>query len=531
MPYSIRKGGGSCSKAEWAVVKTSTGKSVGCHKTKASARKQLAALQINVMSKEGTMSKLLHESTGRLEAAASADAPTRRTIQIITPGWGSSGYYSADVLERAAANRVIPAGTHMYLNHASESERHDRPERDVEKIGAVLIEDAQWDGHRLFAGADLIGPHSELIESLAPYIGVSIDGSATDITIGEAEGRRGKIIEDLAEVASVDFVTHAGRGGMVLLESARPSLVNARAVVHGVVETTVNDTREQLQNLLRDTYGAEKTWVWVRDFDDATVWYQLETPDSSATYGIAYEMDDAGTVALTGKPTEVRAKTEYVPATRPDSTTTTTEETTEVTMGKIQIEESEHNRLVEEAGRVDTLEAERDTEKARADAAEQKLAEAAGAAAGGGDDPTKPVVTGPRAVVEKHIQSQDDRIARLEAREGARQVVAEVLAEAWIGDAQKNRLSAVLMDDLPMTEEGKLDESALRTRATERVNEAETEAAEILSAAGVGTPRGLGALTTPATEAAGKQYEEELTESFRQRGMSDAAIETAVKGR
>jgi hypothetical protein len=26
-------------------------------------------------------------------------------IQIITPGWGSSGYYSPEVLERAAQNR------------------------------------------------------------------------------------------------------------------------------------------------------------------------------------------------------------------------------------------------------------------------------------------------------------------------------------------------------------------------------------------------------------------------------------------
>jgi hypothetical protein len=63
-----------------------------------------------------------------------------------------------------------------------------------------------------------------------------------------------------------------------------------------------------------------------------------------------------------------------VPATRPDSTTTI-EETTEVTMGKIQIEEAEHIRLVEEAGRVDTLASERDTEKARADELAAKLAE------------------------------------------------------------------------------------------------------------------------------------------------------------
>jgi hypothetical protein len=179
-----------------------------------------------------------------------------------------------------------------------------------------------------------MGPHAELIESIAPYIGVSISGSATDITMGEAEGRRGPIIEDLARVDSVDFVTHAGRGGMVLLESARPSLVNALAVEHGVAEATANDTREQLQQVLRDTYGGEKSWVWVRDFDETTVWYEHETPDSCATYALTYETTDDGAVSLTGSPTEVRARTEYVPATRPDSTTTTTTESEEVPMGR-----------------------------------------------------------------------------------------------------------------------------------------------------------------------------------------------------
>ena len=74
------------------------------------------------------MPKPLTERGRLLEATTAADGTTRRKIQIITPGWGSSGYYSAEVLQEAAANKVIPAGTHMYLNHASESERTDRPE-------------------------------------------------------------------------------------------------------------------------------------------------------------------------------------------------------------------------------------------------------------------------------------------------------------------------------------------------------------------------------------------------------------------
>ena len=57
------------------------------------------------------------ESRTYAEAATPATGPGRLAVQIINPGWGSSGYYSQDVLEAAARDRVFPAGTHMYINH------------------------------------------------------------------------------------------------------------------------------------------------------------------------------------------------------------------------------------------------------------------------------------------------------------------------------------------------------------------------------------------------------------------------------
>lgn len=468
------------------------------------------------------MTQPIREAGGLLEATSSAATPTRRNIQIITPGWGSSGYYSPEVLQEAAANKVIPAGTHMYLNHQTATEKNERPERDVEKIAAVLVEDAVWDGVRLFAPADLMGPHAELVESLAPYIGVSITGDATDIVIGEAEGRTGKIIQGLARVGSVDFVTHAGRGGMVLMESARPSLVTARAVTHGVAEATANETREQLQNALRDRFTGDKVYVWVRDFDDKAVWYEHETSDGAGTYELTYTSDDRGVVALSdGDPVEVIAKTTFVPATRPDSTTTT-EESEEDPMGKIQIEEAEHQRLTETAGRVDTLEAERDTEKARADAAEQKLAEAVAEAAKAGPRT-------PRQVLEDRDKDLRHQVATLNARERARSIIAEELAEAWLAPSTIARLSSELIESLPLVED-KLDETALRTRCVERRDQHELEAAEALEAAGVGTPRGLGAQRSSAGADPGK-YDETLKESFVAMGLSESAAAIAVKGR
>jgi len=381
------------------------------------------------------MPKPLSERGRLLETTArGSGGAVRRRIQIITPGWGSSGYYSADVLERAAEAKIIAAGTHMYLNHASESERTDRPERDVRDIAAVLAEDATWDGTSLSADADLIGPHAELVEALAPYIGVSISGSATDITIGEAEGRTGPIVEDLAHVSSVDFVTHAGRGGQVLLESARPSIVNALAVGHGIEEATADERRRQLSDVVRSAYAGEDRYAWVQDFDDTTVWFEASAENErSRTWEQSYTVAaDDMSVALSGERVEVRQVTRYVPigatpppivsATRSDSTTNTTQESQEDPMQ--QIEEARLRELEEAHGRVPALESERDT-----------------------------------AIRERdEARSERDGLRR---DTQARSIIAE-------SDAEFDDLQVVgLLANLPLNEAGELDADAFTTRVTE----------------------------------------------------------------
>jgi hypothetical protein len=101
---------------------------------------------------------------------------------------------------------------------------------------------------------------------------VSILGDATDIYEGEAEGRRGRIIEGLAKVHSVDFVTRAGRGGQVLqvLESAHveiPGLTEGgEDFVHPALEDLLLETIRledgmdpELQEIVTSAQGAEGT--------------------------------------------------------------------------------------------------------------------------------------------------------------------------------------------------------------------------------------------------------------------------------
>jgi hypothetical protein len=164
-----------------------------------------------------------HEQATLAEAVASGSAAAgRMLIQVITPGQGSSGYYSPAVCEAAAP--LVRAGTPMYLDHPTESEDFERPERSLRDLVAVFTGVGQWDADRqaVVAEARVFAPYREVISEMAPYIGVSVRGDGR-IVEGDVNGTRRKVVESISKIMSVDFVTAAGRGGRVLelLESAR----------------------------------------------------------------------------------------------------------------------------------------------------------------------------------------------------------------------------------------------------------------------------------------------------------------------
>ncbi len=158
-------------------------------------------------------------------------------IKILKPGWGSSGWYSEELIERDGPN-VFCDGTQMGWDHMTEAEFEDRPEGKMDNLAAVLEGDSWWDAHGpegpgLYGNSRVFSDYRGKIDEMAPYIGTSISTSgvveadkAGNVIEGEREGRKGPIIKELLKnnFTSVDFVTKAGAGGAVLqlFESARP---------------------------------------------------------------------------------------------------------------------------------------------------------------------------------------------------------------------------------------------------------------------------------------------------------------------
>jgi hypothetical protein len=150
------------------------------------------------------------------------------TIRIIQPGWGSSGYYSPEVLARDGP-KIFKKDTQMFWNHQTPTEEAERPEGDLNNLAGKLITDARWmpdhpKGPGLYADTQIYGTYQESVNDLGPDIGISIRalGKAQQ---GQAEGRQGPIIQEISAVKSTDFVTKPGAGGAILqlFESARRS--------------------------------------------------------------------------------------------------------------------------------------------------------------------------------------------------------------------------------------------------------------------------------------------------------------------
>jgi len=152
-------------------------------------------------------------------------------LKIIAPGWGTSGYYSPDILAEADRNNIFPAGTKMFWDHPSITEAVERPERSLRDLAATFDGPAKWNaqgpkGPGLYADVTVFTQFREAVWEMAPHIGPSIRALGP-VKFGEAEGKKGPIVEGIIAAQSVDFVTAPGRGGEILqlFEAARPAAV------------------------------------------------------------------------------------------------------------------------------------------------------------------------------------------------------------------------------------------------------------------------------------------------------------------
>lgn len=304
------------------------------------------------------MSNHIHETVNTTPAATKT--PGRFLVQLIDAGDGTSGYYSPAVLEQAAQDRIFPAGTHMYIDHAAAIRRGINGERSLRDLAAVLVEDARYDAElsSLVAEVLVFSAYREMLDEMKDAIGTSISAWAD---MGKPrEGSTVPTVLRLTAAESCDFVVAAGRGGKILavLESATN-------------ETRASERSRQLDQAIRDVYGntTDSVWAGVSDYDDAArlAWFWV----GDDLFQQSYELSDDGNAAyLIGDAIRVRQVINYVPVDQGGAT----ENKKEGVMPEITQERLD--ALLEAEKRAGTLEAEHAALTERAEKAEAALAEA-----------------------------------------------------------------------------------------------------------------------------------------------------------
>jgi hypothetical protein len=171
---------------------------------------------------------VLVESAATTEVIQLTEARADYEIKLIAPGKGSSAFYPSEVLKRDGP-KVFTAGTHVYLNHPTAVEEAQRPEGDVANLAGVLTSSAVYHeahakGPGLYGRMKVFADHSQMVEEKAAHVGMSIRASG----IAESGKMRDgvPVLKELTGAESVDVVTKAGAGGMILTEAAKPANPN-----------------------------------------------------------------------------------------------------------------------------------------------------------------------------------------------------------------------------------------------------------------------------------------------------------------
>lgn len=235
----------------------------------------------------------LHESTAAVGTESLGEGKYR--IRIIVPGQGSSGIYTAENLAESAP--LFKAGTEMFIDHPTETEEWERPERSIRDYAGVFLEDATvGEDGALYTVCKVFSGVNDLIKDKWEHIGVSINAWCNE-PIAETG-----VVPVFAGVRSVDFVTAPGAGGGIvdLLESKRNNNLTKEEGMDKEIESAFSELRTEFASLI-EALGSKLDSV-VASITEAKVEEVEEKVEESAPVDVDSMIDAGEKIAESGLP-------------------------------------------------------------------------------------------------------------------------------------------------------------------------------------------------------------------------------------
>ena len=172
---------------------------------------------------------------------------------------GRDKFYTRASVELAAKEGIFN-GAPMYINHATEREEYERPERDVRdmvgKIVSTWVSEVAGKAALAFEGA-LHGSPSYTVETLRSWLKGMLEAQSMPETSQHSwiEGQATEIegypvfrVDHIAKAESLDFVTRGNAGGVIeAAESVVDSERKNKKMSEGGTEMTIQEILEALK--------------------------------------------------------------------------------------------------------------------------------------------------------------------------------------------------------------------------------------------------------------------------------------------
>lgn len=159
---------------------------------------------------------------------------------LITPGQGSSGFYSEEMLKEYGPV-ALRKGAKSFVTH----NRLENGEPDPFAMWGFLTEDAVYeDGVGLVSEIEVLPSWVDKVAEVAPHTALSI------YVMGEADsdGNVTKLIPDVAN--GVDLVSYPGRPGSGLVEKLREAMASANGSAPAEADSKERESDMELKELI-----------------------------------------------------------------------------------------------------------------------------------------------------------------------------------------------------------------------------------------------------------------------------------------
>lgn len=235
-----------------------------------------------------------------LESSAKADG-TRR-VRLISPGQGSSGVYSREVLSRYIAE-ALPKGTKVYIDHTDDEDEYRRGgTRSFGAVAGKIVTDPVYEvdapeGEGSYADVKFLSEIEAKLDEIGDVVGVSVEihqgrkdeygnivemgyNRLNSLALVSEPGRDGRIFEDF-RASALENLDNEGEQDMAISEEDIKAI--ADAVAGSVAEALKPEPKDEAEATdVAETIRKVMKADLPEPLEEAAIAEALETGDAEA---------------------------------------------------------------------------------------------------------------------------------------------------------------------------------------------------------------------------------------------------------